>query len=171
MICTHVDSYMNRLIMEELMISWVITLTDNTTIYGDYDRPDLENPWLRLKKHCETNNVYPAIVELYMFGAPRHVFFENPKGLDGLKMMRGIAKDQAMDGSHSQSFQTLTAILLKDDCTKFDISKYTWPHNDFEQAVATREVTVDNIQDTIFKHDSRKNEHPEVQKHLHRISV
>ena len=85
--------------------------------------------------------------------------------------MRGIAKEQSMDGGHSQSFQTLTAILLKDDCTEFDVSKYTWPHNEFEQAVSTRLTTVDNLQDVIFKNDSPKKEHPEIQKYLNGISV
>ena len=51
MICTQVDGYVHRLIMQELMISWVITLTDGVKVYGDYERPDFENPWLRLKTH------------------------------------------------------------------------------------------------------------------------
>ena len=171
MICTQVDGYMHRLIMQELMISWVITLTDGVKVYGDYERPDFENPWLRLKTHCEENNVYPSVVELYMFGAPKHVFFEDPDGLDGLKIMRGIAKDQSMDGGHSQSFQTLTAILLKDNCTEFDVSKYTWPHNEFEQATSVRSTTKDNLKDAIFKNDSSKKNHPEIQKYLNGISV
>ena len=171
MICTQVDGYMKKLICEELMISWLITLTDGTKVYGDYDRPGFDNPWLRLKNHCQENNVYPSVVELHMFGAPRHVFFEDPKGLDGLKVMRGIAKDQSMDGGHSQSFQTLTVILLKDNCIEYDVSKYTWPHNEFEQAISVRSITQDNVQDTIFKNDSTKKEHPEVQEYLHGISV
>ena len=113
MLCTEVDSYFYRLCHEQLMISWVVTLTDGLKVYGDYDRPGLPNPWMRLRTHCETNNVWPKRVELYMFGAERKVFFEDENGLDGIAIMRGLAKDQAMDGSHSQSFQTLSVLHLR----------------------------------------------------------
>ena len=61
MICTHVDGYMHRLITQELMISWLITLTDGTKVYGDYERPDFENPWCRLKEYCKENQVLSLI--------------------------------------------------------------------------------------------------------------
>ena len=48
MICTKRDGYMRRLIMEHLMISWIVTLSNGERVYGDYDRPNLENPWTRL---------------------------------------------------------------------------------------------------------------------------
>ena len=38
MICTKRDGYMRRLTMENLMISWIATLSDGTRVYGDYDR-------------------------------------------------------------------------------------------------------------------------------------
>ena len=138
MICTEVDPYFYRLTHDQLMISWVITLTDGVKVYGDYDRPDIPNPWLRLRNHCETNKVWPACVELYMFGAEKKIFFEDENGLDGIAVMRGIAKDQAMDGSHSQSFQTLTVLHLRDDCSMVDVAKYTWPYNEFEQKESER---------------------------------
>ena len=106
-----------------------------------------------------------------MFGAPAKVFFEDPKGLDGLAVMRGIAKDQAMDGSHSTSFQTLTVCLLKDDCSAVDVAKYTWPYNQFEKAKSERSVTEDNVKYMIFKNDSEKTKHPEVQKYINEAAV
>ena len=166
MICTEVDPYFYRLTHDELMISWVITLTDGTKVYGDYDRPDIPNPWLRLRNHCETNKVWPACVELYMFGAEKKIFFEDENGLDGIAVMRGIAKDQAMDGSHSQSFQTLTVLHLRDDCSMVDVAKYTWPYNEFEQKESERILTRDNLHNMIFKDDSEKRQHEEVKKHL-----
>jgi len=166
MICTSIDGYMENLCYHELMISWQITLTDDTKVYGDYDRPNFENPWIRLKKYCESNLIYPKRVELHMFGAPCEIFFENENGLDGVFVMRGMAKDQAMDGSHSQSFQTLTVGLLRDDCSCIDISKYTWPISNFEQRQSTRVLTKENIEAMIFKNDSEKRKHPEVQKLL-----
>jgi hypothetical protein len=166
MICTSIDGYMDSLCCNQLMISWQITLTDGTKVYGDYDRPNFENPWIRLKEHCEKNLVYPAKIELHMFGVPHEVFFQNEKGLDGVFVMRGMAKDQSMDGSHSQSFQTMTVGLLRDDCSCIDISKYTWPISNFEQKQTTRVLTKENLEAMIFKHDSEKRKHPEVQKLL-----
>lgn len=165
MLCTHRDGYFKKLIQTDLMISWKLELTDGTTVYGDYDRPNFENPWTRLKKYCEINNVVPKKIELHMFGAPRKVFFEDENGLDGVFIMRGMAKDQAMDGSHSSSFQTLTVGLLRDDCSCIDVVKYTWPFDLFEKENQTRILTQDNIRYMIFKNEGKK-QHPEVQKYL-----
>lgn len=166
MICTSIDSYMQDLCYNQLYISWVVTLTDGTNVYGDYDRPGFDNPWIRLKKHCETNNVWPAKVKLHMFGAPEELFFEDPNGLDGVFIVRGMAKDQAMDGSHSQSYQTLTVGLLRDDCSCIDIGKYTWPISNLEKRNSARVLTKENLENMIFKNDSKKRQHEEVQKLL-----
>jgi hypothetical protein len=166
MICTQIDNYIEQLCYHELMISWQITLTDGTRVYGDYDRPGFDNPWVRLREHCLSNDVYPAKVELHMFGAVPETFFEDENGLDGIFVVRGVAKDQAMDGSHSQSFQTLTVGLLRDDCSCIDVSKYTWPINNFEQKSTTRVLTKENLSYMIFKNGSKKLQHEEVQKLL-----
>ncbi len=171
MICTEFDGYMKQLCHEQLMISWVITLTDGVVVYGDYERPQFENPWIRLREHCEKHDVLPSKVELYMFGAEHKVFFEDENGLDGLFIMRGVAKDQAMDGSHSQSFQTLTVGLLRDDCEHIDVAKYTWPHNDFEQKESVRGLSTKNLEQMIFKNGSQKREHKAVQEYLNRAAV
>lgn len=163
MICQTRDGYMRKLITTDLMISWKIILTDGTVVYGDYDRPGLDNPWFRLKDHCKQNDVVPKSVELHMFGAPKKVFFENEDGLDGLLVMRGMAKDQSMDGSHSQSFQTLTVSLLRDDCSMIDVAKYTWPFNEFEKDRDVRVLTEENLKNMIFKNGSEKLKHPKVQ--------
>ena len=60
MICTNFDGHMNKLCHQELMISWQITLTDGTLVFGDYDRPETDNPWNRLKQYCSENDVLPA---------------------------------------------------------------------------------------------------------------
>lgn len=170
MLCTYRDGYLKKLIQTDLMISWKIELTNNITVYGDYDRPDYDNPWSRLQKYCEQNNTVPKKVELHMFGTPKKIFFENENGLDGVFVMRGIAKDQAMDGSHSASFQTLTVGLLREDCSCIDTIKYTWPHNQFEQENHTRSLTQENINYMIFKNEGKK-QHPEVQKYLNRTTM
>lgn len=171
MICTTRDGYMKKLIQSDLMISWKIVLTDGTTVYGDYDRENFDNPWIRLKEHCKENDILPKSVELHMFGAPKKIFFENEDGLDGLLVMRGMAKDQAMDGSHSQSFQTLTVSLLRDDCSYIDVAKYTWPFNEFEKLKDVRELTSENLKNMIFKNDSPKLKNEKVQELINGATV
>ena len=171
MICQTREGYMRKLITTDLMISWKIILTDGTVVYGDYDRPGLDNPWFRLKDHCKQNDVVPKSVELHMFGAPKKVFFENEDGLDGLLVMRGMAKDQSMDGSHSQSFQTLTVSLLRDDCSMIDVAKYTWPFNEFEKDIDVRVLTEENLRNMIFKNGSEKLKHPKVQELINGATV
>lgn len=171
MICQTRDGYMRKLITTDLMISWKIVLTDGTVVYGDYDRPGLDNPWFRLKDYCKQNDVVPKSVELHMFGAPKKVFFENEDGLDGLLVMRGMAKDQSMDGSHSQSFQTLTVSLLRDDCSMIDVAKYTWPFNEFEKDRDVRVLTEENLKNMIFKNGSEKLKHPKVQELINGTTV
>ena len=171
MICQTRDGYMRKLITTDLMISWKIVLTDGTVVYGDYDRPGLDNPWFRLKDHCKQNDVVPKSVELHMFGAPKKVFFENEDGLDGLLVMRGMAKDQSMDGSHSQSFQTLTVSLLRDDCSMIDVAKYAWPFNEFEKDRDVRVLTEENLKNMIFKNGSEKLKHPKVQELINGTAV
>ena len=168
MLCTHLDNYMKNLCHNELMISWQITLTDNTTVYGDYDRGGFDHPWIRLEEYCREHNVLPSKVQLYMFGAEQKIFFEDENGLDGISVVRGVAQDQAMDGSYCMSYQTLTGCLLREDCSKIDVSKYIWPHNELEKLSSTREITPDNLKRMIFRNESKKRAHPHVQKHLHR---
>ena len=171
MICTSFDGYMTELCHRKLMISWMVTLTDGQTVYGDYDRPNHKNPWTRLSEHCKQNNVLPSKIELYMFGAEHKVFFEVPNGLDGVFIFRGIAKDQAMDGSVSQSYQMLTVGLLRDDCSAIDVSKYTWPFNKFEQKESVRNLTLLNLENMIFKNDSEKRQNQKVQEYLDGTTV
>jgi len=71
-----------------------------------------------------------------------------------------------MDGSHSQSFQTLTVSLLRGSCDYIDVGKYTWPINSFEQRESVRGLSLLNLQNMIFKNDSEKLRHPSVQKYL-----
>ena len=166
MLCTEFDSHMKRICHHELMISWQITLTDGTVVYGDYERADFDNPWIRLTEHCEDQNVLPAKIQLYMFGAQQKIFFEDGRGLDGVSIVRGVARDQAIDGSYSRSYQTLTVCLLSDDCSKIDVSKYIWPHNEMERLSSVRSLTKDNLKRMIFKNGSKKEQHPEVHKYL-----
>ena len=129
-----------------------------------------ENQVSRASSSCRSATTVPED-SFAGFGAPAKVFFEDPNGLDGLAVMRGIAKDQAMDGSHSTSFQTLTVCLLRDDCSAIDVAKYTWPYNQFEKDKSVRSVTEDNVKYMIFKNESEKIKHPEVQKYINQPAL
>lgn len=169
-ICTSPDPYFKNLCHNNLMISWVIELKDGTTVYGDYDRPDYENCWLRLKRYCKDNKTVPVKIQLYMFGAEPHVFFEDLDGLDGVSVCRGVAREQSMSGDF-RDFQFLTVSLLRDKCDYIDVRKFVWPQNEFEKSESVRLLTKRNIENMIFKHDSEKIKHPEVQKYLDRTAM
>ena len=171
MICTKFDSYMEDLCHRKLMMSWKILLNDGTTVYGDYDKSAYQNPWDRLRCYCEENNAFITKIELYMFGAPHEVFFEDENGLDGFFIVRGAAKNQTLDGSFSQSFQTLTVGLLNDECSEIIVKKFCWPLNEFEQSHTTRGMSQENLNKMIFKNGSKKQQHPEVQKYLNGAAV
>ena len=156
------DSYFKSYINNQVNISWKVTLTESEepsvykVVYGDYERPNSVNPWIRLKEYCKKHDVLPAKIQLHMFGAEEKVFFENENGLDGVCIMRGAAKDQLMDGSSSTLYQSLTVLLLKDDCSGINVAKYIWPHNSFEQESSERDLSYDNLKDMIFKNGSEK---------------
>lgn len=171
MICKTLDGYMKRLTHSDLMISWKIFLKDGSEVYGDYDRPGFENPWIRLKNYCKENNTIPIRIELYMFGCPRHVFFEDENGLDGLYVFRGIGKEQTMIGNHSKSFQTLTVGLLSSDCSCINVKKYCWPKNDFEKTNSRRSLTAQGLESMIFKNDSEKFTNEKVQEFINGTAV
>ena len=57
MICTHRDGYMRSLTMEKLMISWIVTLSDDTRVYGDYERPEMENQYLKDIPYYNCRNI------------------------------------------------------------------------------------------------------------------
>jgi hypothetical protein len=164
----HFKDYVNN----KVNMSWKVTLTESEdpevfkVVYGDYERPDAMNPWLRLKEYCKKHNVLPAKIQLQMLGAQEKVFFEDENGLDGVCIMRGAAKDQLMDGSTSTLYQSLTVLLVKDDCSGVKVSKYLWPHNSFEAGESERDLSVENLKDMIFANGSEKLKNEELSKYI-----
>tara|TARA_R100000951_G_scaffold93469_1_gene82013 strand:- start:1650 stop:2189 length:540 start_codon:yes stop_codon:yes gene_type:complete len=167
------DHYLGDYVNNQVNISWKVTLTESEdpsvfkVVYGDYERPDSKNPWLRLKDYCKEHNVLPAKIQLYMLGAKQKVFFEDEHGLDGVCIKRGAAKDQLMDGSSSTLYQSLTVLLIKDDCSGVKVSKYLWPHNSFEAGESERDLTVENLKDMIFASGSEKLKNEELSKYIY----
>jgi hypothetical protein len=163
-ICTQMDEHIYKLIHQDVSILWKCTLTDGTTVFSDYDRPGTDtNPWTRLKMYCENRNLLIRRVQVIMLGAPEEVLFENENGFDGLFIMRGSAKDVNTGTGESQSFQSLTAGVLRDDGKHVDIRKFCWPENEFEQFVQMRRLTKENFSFMLFKNDSEKKRQAEIQ--------
>jgi hypothetical protein len=169
-VCTTFDPYMKKICHNDLVMSWSCELSDGTVVYGDYDRPEYESCWERFKNHCSENKLIPTKISVYMFGAPKYIFFEDPSGLDGVSISRGVAREQSMSGD-SRDFQFLTVSLLAEECDNIDVRKFVWPKNEFEESESKRLVTKKNIENMIFKHDSEKIKHPEIQKYFNRAAV
>ena len=171
-ICTNPkDPYLHKLIMEDMMISWKTKLSDDTWVYGDYDRPDYLNPWTRLKMHCIDNSLNVVDVQLYMFGTEQKSFVTDPQGIDGIVCIRGLGKEQSMTGDHSQSFQILTVLHLNENCKNITAYKYTWPYTPFEPEVSIREVNHNNVYQMIFRHDSEKIKQPQILQYLNQPAL
>jgi hypothetical protein len=164
MICTKFDAYMRK-ITKELQMLWICYLNDGTTVYSDYDRPGLsDHPWDRLKRHCESNDLYPTKVEVLMFGAPYTVLFEDPDGLDGLFIARGAARDINEATGEGTSYKQLVVGVLRDgeECV-VDVKKFSWPENEIEPFSQTRNLTPENAQWMLFKNGSIKKRSEQVQ--------
>tara|TARA_Y100000004_G_scaffold142785_1_gene162406 strand:- start:629 stop:1153 length:525 start_codon:yes stop_codon:yes gene_type:complete len=170
-VCTSFDAYMRKMTHVDIVMTWKAHMQDGTVVWGDYERPEHDKCWKRFKSHCEKNKIVPTKISLYMFGMPEYVFFEDPNGLDGFSIMRGIGKEQRMGDGKGESFQFLSVSLLRDECDYVEVRKFVWPETNLEPNKETRLLAKKSIEQMIFKDESKKIKHPEVQKHLHGATV
>lgn len=171
MICSVQDAYFKGLV-RNLEMLWCAHLNDGTTVYSDYERPGLDAPWIRLRNHCEQNNLFITKIEVIMFGAPKTTVFENEQGLDGIFIVRGMSRDLNIGTDEpGPSYKQLVVGLLRDDEDIIDIRKFCWPENEFEKFIQTRSLTPDNAKLMIFKNDSPKKKRQSIQIALDGASV
>ena len=164
MLCTKQDSYVHKLLMEDIEILWKCTLSDGQIVLSDYDRPgEIGSPWERLMNFCEETGECVTKVQVMVFGAPQEVLFDNPNGLDGLFVVRGVSKDINMESGAATAFQHLTAGVLNDNLDTVDVRKFSWPLCEFEAPVQTRKLTPENANLMIFKDGSKKKQSEQVQ--------
>jgi len=156
-VCQKWDAYMTDACHRKLIMSWQILLNNGDSIFGDYDRPGYAPCWERVKKFfLENPDIKATSISVYMFGAPRHIFFDDEIfGVDGFSISRGVAKEQFMDGD-SVDYQFLVVSQMDSLGKKIDVKKFVWPYNEFEQGQAVRFPTKDNVSEMIFQHDSEK---------------
>lgn len=149
-----------------MSISWECILSNGEHIYGDYDRPGYEKCWDRFKSYVETNKLYINCIKLYMFGVPQFTFWEDENGLDGVSICRGVARDQTSPDK-ARDYQFLSVSKLSDGCDYVAVKKFVWPiDNEIEPRYEVRGLAKNNVEQLIFKHDSEKRKHPEVQKYF-----
>ena len=163
MLTNEIDQFIKSSI-KKLELLWKATLSDGTTVYSDYERPDVPHVWERLKEHCKLKNLCVTKIEIIMFGANVQTVFENPDGLDGFFIVRGTGKDLNLNSdSEGMSYKHLAVGLLRDNEDIIDVRKYCWPQNEFEQFEQTRSLTPDNAKLMIFKNESEKKNRESVQ--------
>ena len=154
-ICTSFDPFVRHQLSNLLIMGWTALMTDGTIIYSDYERPGYERFWKRFEKHCNKTCTVPKSIKLHMFGCPSVEFFNEPNGLDGFSVVRGVAREQSMNGDF-KDYQSLTVSLLGKNCDHIDVRKFVWPLNEFEEFSGKRVLTKANIQQLIFKNESEK---------------
>jgi len=170
-VCKTPDRYFNDLIERRMCISWTCVLSNGEKIFGDYDRPDYEKCWDRLKLYCKENKLNINKISLYMFGQPQFVFWEDDSGLDGVSICRGAARDQTTP-TEFRDFQFLSVSKMHEDCDYIAVKKFIWPiGNEIEPLEEQRVLTHVNVRELIFKHDSEKRNNPKVQKYLNGSGV
>ncbi len=169
-ICTSLDPFMRKQLVEDLSISWSGTLSNGVSVYGDYERPGHAPCWERVQKYCKDNECCFTKISLRMFGMPEVAFFEDENGLDGLSVCRGAAREQSMVGSF-RDFQFLSVSLLDQECDYVEVRKFVWPLNDYEQLESKRLLTFNNIKQLVFKHESKKLKNEKVYKHFDRTGL
>ena len=164
MLCTKQDSYVHKLLMDDIEILWKCTLSDGQMVWSDYDRPgEVSSPWERLMDFCEETGECVTKVQVLVFGAPQEILFDNPNGLDGVFVVRGVSKDINMESGNATSFQHLTAGVLNVNLDTVDVRKFSWPLCEFEAPVQTRKLTPENVNLMIFKDGSKKKQSKQVQ--------
>ncbi len=153
--CTSFEPFVRQQLMSSLTMSWTALMTNGAIVYGDYERPGYLKCWTRVEKYCRRNNTTPKNIRLHMFGCPEVEFFSDPDGLDGFSIVRGVAREQSMSGEF-KDYQSLTVSLLSENCEYIDIRKFVWPLNDFEELEGRRILTKANVEQLIFKNESKK---------------
>ena len=164
MICTVRDDHIRKLIMEDISMTWKCTLNDGTIVWGDYERPGVEeSPWIRLQRYCEDQNKCICKAQVIVMGAPEEIVFEDENGLDGFFIARGFSRDIDMATGEGPTFQHMTFGLLEDNLEFVDVKKYSWPECEFEEFSQRRQATQENLSFMIWRDGETKKSSEQVQ--------
>lgn len=151
MICTSFNAHIRKLRVENKEIIWKCKLDDGIVVWSDFDVENIPDPWTRLKQHCKDNGRKVIEVWVGSMGIPEQKVFENPNGIDGFFITRGISKDLFLaDTENGITYKYLAFGKLSDSGDKVFVKKFYWPECKFSENFETREVTEDNIALMIF---------------------
>lgn len=144
-ITTKFDTYIKTL-LRKLDMLWIVTLNDGTEVYSDDERLS-ENPWTRLKKYMDMTGKYAVKVRSLAFGAPENVMLENPNGLNGFFIKRGVVKDVVLEGEGDIiQFRRLICGLYNPNTNMIDVNVFSWPEGDVFTSNQPRLPSIENIE-------------------------
>ncbi len=146
-----IDFYIKNLIKNRQLV-WAITLNNGQIIYSDFERPGLEHPWNRLSKHLEDSGLYATEVKVLGLGAPVFTLGQNPSGLDGFFVLRGLVKDVSLEaGEDPLQFQKMTFGVWNEESQCVKVKTFYWPEQDMWPLDEDRQLTTENYGQMIFK--------------------
>jgi hypothetical protein len=161
---TKIDYVIKNLIRNKQLI-WVVTLNNGQDVYSDFEREGLEHPWNRLRKHLGDSGLCVTKVRVMGLGAPVHVLHEDPNGIDGFFILRGVVKDVSLEaGEDPLQFQNIVFGVWDDEKQKVKVKIFFWPEQDQWPTEETRSLTTENLSNMIFKTQELKEKLHEIAK-------
>lgn len=147
MVCKQYNGEIRKLIQQKNIL-WKCYLSNGEEIWSDYNL-DNKDPWIRTKNYCKNNGIDIIKVTVLVIGAPEQVVYEDKDGLDGIFIVRGIAKD--ILGADETIYKYMAFGLLNDDNESISVVKYYWPECTFDSHKEQRSLTPENKQLLYFK--------------------
>lgn len=144
------DIYIKELVKKKEIL-WIATLDDGKKVYSDYNREALGPPWIRLCDYMDATGSKIVKLEAMAFGAPLTVIAEDPNGLDGVFIKRGVIKDVVLESSSDvlQATRLICGIYNK-STGNIDVNIFNWPDNESFKKFEERLVTQENLEYMYF---------------------
>jgi hypothetical protein len=161
---TKIDYYIKNLIRNRQLV-WAATLNNGQIVYSDFEREFLDHPWNRLSKHLEDSGLCVISVKVLGLGAPEFVLGEDPDGLDGFFILRGLVKDVSLEaGEDPLQFQKMTFGVWDAQKQHVKVKTFYWPEQDMWPIDEVRQLTTENYNQMIFKTEELKEKLREIAK-------
>lgn len=117
MICTEIDDWLQDQMDTGYKAIWQVRLSDDTVVYQDDGRDEsADSAWIRLKRHCEDNNLKITSMALKF----RSNVINLPSGKDGYYFIRGFLGSFGYrhPKRHLSGFETAIVGFLEDGVIK-----------------------------------------------------
>lgn len=147
MVCKQYNADIRKLIHQKYIL-WKCYLSNGEEIWSDYNT-EAKDPWIRTKNYCRNNGIDIVKVTVLVIGAPEQTVYEDSNGLDGIFIIRGMAKD--IMGTDETVYKYIAFGLLNKDKQIIDVKKYYWPECSFDSFTEERSITPENKELLYFK--------------------